>query len=262
LTFFLKTVSIGTQQKSSWNTKQPTKERLTINVMNPIIKKISLTILVAALAGGTLMAQTKAPKVQQPGRVITLPHFPSVQIPLREDNSDSPDVNITIAKNLGPTGNLYVIDNGWLVTGSADPTFGGPFSVGIQFRPSVTCHAKTLQAAITYFEGTKNLRLGIYTSSAGAVGTLIQDGATTAIPNFGTCCTLAKVTLSGLGAALTAGTDYFLVATAGSTDEALVWDFLPPVNGGANGQSFSSDGVTYDAEWTYYGAYQIKGTNP
>jgi len=41
-----------------------------------------------------------------------------------------------------------------------------------------------------------------------------------------------------------------------------MWDFVPPVGGGANGQSFSSDGVTYDAEWTYYGAYQVKGTNP
>ena len=229
--------------------------------MNQIIKKISLTIVVAALACGTLMAQTKAPTVQQPGRVITLPHFPSVQIPLQDDNSDSPDANIIIAKNLGPPGNTYVTDNGWLVTGASDPTFGGPFSVGIQFRATGNFHAKTLQAAITYFEGTKNLRLGIYTSNAGAVGTLIQDGATTAIPNFGTCCTLAKVTLSGLGAALTAGTDYFLVATAGSTDEALVWDFIPPVGGGANGQSFNA-GLGWDAEWTYYGAYQIQGTNP
>jgi len=234
--------------------------------MNQTIKKISLTIVVATLACGTLMAQTKGRTFQQAGRVIAVPHA-SVQIPYRDDNVDIPDVNITIAKNLGPTGNSYVLDNGWLVTGSADPTFGGPFSVGIQFRPSVTCHAKTLSAAITYFEGTKNLRLGIYTSNAGAVGTLIQDGATTTIPNFGTCCTLATVNLSGLGAALTAGTDYFLVATAGSTDEALVWDFVPPLGGSAtspaaNGQSFSADGVTYDAEWTYYGAYQVQGTNP
>jgi hypothetical protein len=237
--------------------------------MNQTIKKISLTMVVAALAGGTLMAQTKAPTVQQPGRVITLPHFPSVQIPLREDNSESPDVSILIAKNLGPTGNSYVIDNGWVVSGSADPTFGGPFSVGIQFRPSVNCHATILSAAITYFEGTKNLRLGIYTSNAGAVGTLIQDGATTSIPNFGTCCTLARVRLAAPGAALTAGTDYFLVATAGSTDEALVWDFVPPLGGSqaspaANGQSFNNSftGFVWDAEWTYYAAYQIQGTNP
>lgn len=232
--------------------------------MNQTSRKISLTIVVATLACGTLMAQTKGRTVQQPGRVIALPHYPSVQIPLRDDNPDSPDVNITIAKNLGPTGNTYVIDNGWLVTGASDPTFGGPDSIGIQFRPSVNCHAVTLQAAITYFEGTKNLRLGIYTSNAGAVGTLIQDGATTTIPNFGSCCTLAKVTLSGGGAALTAGTDYFLVATAGSADEALVWDFVPPFGGGANGQSFNNAGTNFvwDAEWTYYGAYQIKGTNP
>jgi hypothetical protein len=233
--------------------------------MNQTIKKISLTIVVAALAGGTLMAQTKARTVQQPGRVVTLPHFPSVQIPLREDNSDSPDVNILIAKNLGPTGNSYIIDNGWVVSGATSITFPGPFSVGVMFTPTVNCHAKILSAAITYFEGTKNLRLGIYTENAGAVGTLIQDGSTTGIPNFGSCCQLAKVTLSGLGAALTAGTRYFLVATAGSADEALVWDFIPPVGGGANGQSFigpSPSPSMWDAEWTYYAAFQIQGTNP
>jgi hypothetical protein len=231
--------------------------------MNQTIKKISLAIVVAALASGTLMAQTKARTFQGSGQVSAVPHS-NVQIPYREDNSDIPDVNISIAKNLGPTGNSYVLDNGWLVTGASDPTFGGPDSVGVQFRPKVTCHATTLTAAITYFEGTKNLRLGIYTSNAGAVGTLIQDGATTTIPAFGTCCTLAKVTLSGVGAALTAGTDYFLVATAGSADEALVWDFVPPVGGGANGQSFNNSftGFVWDAEWTYYGAYQVKGTNP
>lgn len=231
--------------------------------MKPTLKVLSLTIL-ASLACGTLMAQTMAPTFQQPGRVIAVPHYAGVQIPFREDNNDNPDVNITIAKNLGPTGNSYVLDNGWLVTGPNDVTFGGPFSVGVQFRPTVNCHATTLSAAITFFEGTsKRLRLGIYTSNAGAVGTLIQDGSTTAIANFGTCCTLAKVRLTAPGAALTAGTDYFLVATVDATtpDAALVWNFVPPAGGGANGQSFNS-GAGWDAEWTYYAAYQIQGTNP
>src|SRR5262249_39379631 len=99
--------------------------------MNQTSKKISLTIVVAALACGTLMAQTKGRTFQRAGGVIAVPHS-GVKIPYRDDSVDIPDVNVIIAKNLGPMGNTYITDNGWLVTGSADPTFGGPFSVGIQ----------------------------------------------------------------------------------------------------------------------------------
>ena len=220
--------------------------------------------MLAALASGTLMAQTKGRTFQQLGRVIAVPHS-NVQIPYRDDNSDNPDASIVIAKNLGPTGFTYVLDNGWLVTGATDVTFGGPDMIGVQFRPSVNCHATTLSAAITLFEGTKSVRLGIYDNNGmGGVGTLIQDGATTRMGNFGSCCSLAKVTLTNGGAALTAGHDYFLVATAGASDSGLVWSFVSPAGGGANGQSFNNTntGFTWDAEWTYYAAYEVQGTNP
>ena len=168
--------------------------------MNQIVKKISLTLVVAALASGTLMAQTKGRTVQQPGKVTILPHFSNVQVPFRAEEPDSIDANIVVAKNLGPTGSTYVVDNGYLVTGASDVTFGGPYSVGVQFTPTVNCHAKVLSAAITYYEGTKQVRLGIYDNNgAGGVGALLQDGATANIPNFGSCCQLAKVTLSGTG---------------------------------------------------------------
>lgn len=200
------------------------------------------------------------------GKQIVMPSS-SVVIPYRD--VDSIDANVLIAQNLGPTTtNLYIIDNGWLVTGPSDVTFGGPFSVAVQFTTGTAAvHAKILEAAITFYEGTaKRLRLGIYTASAGAVGTLILDGSTAVIPTFGTCCVLSKVTLAGVGAALAASTPYFLVATVDSTtpDAGLVWDFVPPFGGGANGQSFNNvnTGGVWDAEWTYYAAYRVRGTNP
>ena len=216
-------------------------------------------LFVAAMACGPVIAQH--PTVAGSGKQISLPSS-SVVTPYRD--ADAPDVNITVAQNLGPTGNVYSVTNGWIVSGPSSVTFGPtPFSVGVQFRPSVNCHAKILEAAIGWVEGVKRVRLGIYTSSGGAVGTLIQDGATANIPNFGACCVLTKVTLSGLGAALTAGTDYFLVATSdpAAPDFAAGWAFVPPFGGGDNGQSFN-DGTGWGADWTLYVAYRVRGTNP
>jgi len=227
-------------------------------------------LFVAAATCGTLMAQGGR-TVQGSGKQIVLPHSPVV-IPYRDDDTDSPDVMIVIAKNLGPAGNTYATDNGWLVTGPTDVTFGGPNSLGVKFTPTVNCHATRLSAAIGYIEGTKKVRLGIYNESTtvpGAVGTLIMDASTTVIPNFGTCCVLTKVTLPAPGAALTAGTHYFLVATsdASATDFGGAWAFIPPagsVAGAGFGQSFNNAGTgnVYDAEWTYYAVYQVQGTNP
>jgi hypothetical protein len=225
-------------------------------------------LFVATATCGTLMAQGGR-TVQGSGKIVLMPHS-SVVIPYRDD--DSPDASVVFAKNLGPAGNTYATDNGWLVTGPSDVTFGGPDSLGVKFTPSVSGHATKLSAAIGYIEGTKKVRLGIYsesTTTPGAVGTLILDASTTAIPNFGVCCTLTKVTLPAPGAALIAGTHYFLVATsdASATDFGGAWAFVPPAGsatGAGFGQSFNNSGTggVYDAEWTYYAAYEVQGTSP
>jgi hypothetical protein len=224
-------------------------------------------LFVAAATCGTLMAQGGR-TVKGSGKQISIAHSPVV-IPYRDNDPDSIEANIVIAKNPGPAGNTYVLDNGWLVTGPTDVTFGGPDGFGVEFTPTVNCHATKLSAAIGYLEGTKMVRLGIYnesTTTPGAVGTLIMDASTAMIPNFGVCCTLTRVTLPAPGAALTAGTHYFLVATsdARAPDFGGAWAFIPPVGGGANGQSFNNTntGFTWDAEWTYYAVYQIQGTSP
>ena len=233
-------------------------------MIQKITTRMLCVLFMVTLASGTLMAQREKTVVGS-GKQFSMPNSSAV-IPYRD--MDDPNVNILIAQNLGPNNtNLYIIDNGWLVTGPTDVTFTGPFSVGVEFTPSVNCHAKILEAAIGYIEGTKRVRLGIYNESGGAVGTLIQDGSTTTIPNFGVCCTLTKVTLSGLGAALTVGTHYFLVATsdAAAPDFGGAWAFVPPAGGATtNGQSFNNinTGFVWDAEWTYYAAYRIQGTNP
>jgi len=217
-------------------------------------KTISLAIL-ATLVCGTLMAQ--------PSRMLSDYGWKpksSVDIPYRVENPDSPDANIVVAQYLGSTPTaLFDPTNGYVVTGPLDVTFGGPFSLAVKFTAAVNSHAKTLSAAIGYIEGTKKVRLGIYTDNAGLVGTLIQDAVTTAIPNFGACCQLTKVNLSGLGAALTAGTSYWLVASYDTTaqDFGGAWAWVPGDVGANDGTGWVNQGG-----YTLLPAFQIKGTNP
>lgn len=94
----------------------------------------------------------------------------------------------------------------------------------IQFVPKVDVQARTLRAAIGYSSGTKLVNLGIYTHNAvlNTVGDPLPggQGSTTDIPDLGTCCGLAKVTLAGEGVTLTGGTKYWLVASPDNVNGA------------------------------------------
>ncbi len=90
-------------------------------------------------------------------------------------------------------------------------------SNAVLFSPKVDVWAKELLAALEYDSGTELVNLGIYSNNAdtGSVGTLLPggQGSITQLPDFGTCCDLATVTLAGEGVLLTAGTKYWLVAS-------------------------------------------------
>ena len=170
--------------------------------------------------------------------------------------------NITIAQNLGPTGNTYVIDAGWPVNGPTS-SFANACSDGALFTPAVNCHAKVLEIALGWTEGVRKARFGIYTDNQGNVGTLIMDAPTTMMPDHGVCCALAVATLRGAGAALSAGVHYHLVATSDPSAPNFggLWAFIPPIGGGYNGQAFNT-GEGWVKAWTYYGAFRIRGTQP
>jgi hypothetical protein len=170
--------------------------------------------------------------------------------------------NIVLAQNLGPPGNLYILDQGWIVSGPLS-SYVSEEGMGGLFTPTVNCHAKTLEMALGWTEGTRKARFGIYTDNQGNVGSLIMDAATTIIPNHGVCCQLASATLPGAGAALVAGVHYHLVATSdpSAPNFAGLVAFIPPVNGGYNGQTFNA-GAGWIKGWTYYAAFRVRGTQP
>jgi hypothetical protein len=121
-----------------------------------------------------------------------------------------------IFNDLGPRAVYppYAAGGGLYVAGD-QAAIGIELWQAVPFTPKVATHAITLAAAIGYQSGAKKVNLGIYSDNEGLVGTLLPggQGSTTDIPTLGVCCDLARVTLTGQGVALTAGTQYWLVAS-------------------------------------------------
>lgn len=172
--------------------------------------------------------------------------------------------DVTIFTNLGTTllNSRYNPYSSHYVTGPSAPDFAENW-LALPFTPRADTHAKSLAAAIGYIKGTKKVNLGIYSDSGGSVGTLLPggQGSTTDIPTSGDCCQLTKVNLPGEGAALAAGTQYWLVA---STDDVNAPDFE---GAWADANAFSAYQAPEDfINWTdlsgLWLAAEIRGTSP
>jgi hypothetical protein len=108
--------------------------------------------------------------------------------------------------------------NGIYFSGEGD-TLCGPdcalnesIEVGGAFTPTANATAKEVDAAVGYIEGTDSITLAIYSDNSGVPGTALWSGSTKTLPTFGDCCGLAVAKIKG-GLALTAGTQYWVVAT-------------------------------------------------
>ena len=172
-------------------------------------------LFVLKLACGTLLAQSR-------------PHTIHVSPSGRVVPGALPPANITIFSNLGPTPtDLYYSANGWVVTGPADVTFGEQW-VAVPFIAKQNSHAFRLQVAVGYLSGTNKFTLGLYSDSGGTVGTALINTTVTNAPPFGVCCATVTKNLPPPGIALTAGTQYWVVARStptGADDFEGAWAF-------------------------------------
>ena len=172
--------------------------------------------------------------------------------------------NQRIFANLDPNSTqAYDQFNGLTVRGNSVP-FETEAWLAVPFTARVDSHAKTLAAAIGYVSGTKKVNLGIYNDDAGSVGTVLPNGqgSTTEIPDDQVCCDLARVTLRGTGAALTAGTKYWLVASPDDTaapDFQGTWHFSMLAVDAYTEPAFFINWTSFSGEWL--GAI-VRGTIP
>gem|GEM_PF-1684502 len=133
----------------------------------------------------------------------------------RSSDATAPAANVTIFTNLDRRGDLlYSYGSGPVVAGN-DSSSSEELWQALPFTPRKDVHAKTLAAAVGHTSGTKKISLGIYSDSAGTVGTPLPggQGSTTDIPESGVCCELTRVRLPGAGVALQAGVQFWLVAS-------------------------------------------------
>jgi hypothetical protein len=142
----------------------------------------------------------------------------------------------TIYTNLGPSvTDLFNDTSGYEVTGPNNSLAIPEQWIALPFKPKVAAHVTVLQAAIGWQSGSKQVKLGLYSDNAGVVGTLIAGGHSTNLPTFGTCCQVVSVTIAST--AVTAGTQYWIVATSNDTnapDLTAVWQSSNEANYGYN----------------------------
>ncbi len=172
------------------------------------------------------------------------------------------DGKVTVFTNLDR--NLpYGAGSGYLLSGNK-AQFAPEIWLALPFKAKANLHAKTLAAAIAYTSGTKKVNLGLYSDDAGLPGTLLPDGqgSTTDIPTSGQCCELARVTLPGPGVALTAGTQYWLVASPDNIeapDFKGIWQVSSLAVSAYEQPEQLINWTSFSAGWM---AAEIRGTNP
>ena len=165
--------------------------------------------------------------------------------------------------NLGSPGDLYnsQADRALPIVGKSAPGTSELW-FAVQFTPKVDVRAKVLEAAVGYTSGEKRIKLGLYTNDrvTHSVGRLVQggEGSTAQIPDLGSCCQLARVTLPGEGATLKGGKRYWLVA---SSDDVNAPTFLGGwhLSNLAKSSVFSPGGL-WGANVGAWPAAQIRGT--
>jgi hypothetical protein len=170
-------------------------------------KKLALATLLISMIHPALFAQVITP-AESPEAIAS---YGDLATP------DAPDI---IFSNLDPSPNDRYNSDAFAPFPVAGKNASNQTETGVAilFVPKVDVQAKVLLAAIGYISGTKLVDLGLYTNDdvTGSVGTLLPggQGSTSQMPDVGVCCQLAKVTLAGDGVSLTAGTKYWLVASA------------------------------------------------
>lgn len=208
-----------------------------------------------AFASGTLLAQN---------RIGDFVHIePSLDItPYHGDTGTAK----RIYSNIGPTStDAYYDANGYCVTGNAQSSCGSNEQwIAAPFTPTRAAHATILEVPIQYFAGTNEFQLSVYNDAAGAPGTSLETVEVTNAPAAGTCCTMVFANLGSPGVALTANTQYWVVATADDARAANFSGYWAFANAFIAYDSSESGWLTFNDDSYYPGqeAVVVEGTFP
>jgi hypothetical protein len=214
-----------------------------------MIRKTLLTLAVAALVSSPALATGPKSPVGASGVIISKDKRLSIATaPLRSivpyKSRIEPDLS-PIIDNLAhayPDG-TYFSGEGYTVSGPTSAA-GGLVSLAVAFTPATAVRAKQVVLGIGYVTGSKNgVVASINADDKGLPGSAIASFRLDNLPVFGTCCVVATQQ-NGKGAALDAGTQYWLVVRTNhsESDEWAAWNLndTEQVNSVSGAQDFGS----------------------
>jgi hypothetical protein len=145
---------------------------------------------------------------------------------------------------------------GWTVAGSSV----GFAESAMAFTSSGNFMLTQIDVALSYNNsGTNSAVLTLNSASGGLPGAVLMRWSLTNLPTYGTCCTLETVTPDS-AVFLSAGEQYWLVATAGTNSSFDVWDANSIGQIGPVSQTFTP-GVFSGSHFSSEGAFDVQGTS-
>jgi hypothetical protein len=176
------------------------------------IKPILVGIALLIASGMTLLAtgqQDEALQLDRQRQMVT-PAAPSAfkAAPVRDTTLSKIAGNVN---NDYPHATYFCCDGDTIV----GPSAGGPIWYAVAFTPTANATVTKIVVPIQYSSGTNEVVLSLNHDASGVPGTVIQSWHLHNLPKFGTCCTLRVVKTTGI--LVTAGTQYWLVASTDST---------------------------------------------
>ena len=168
-----------------------------------MVKKMLVCLFVLTIACTTMVFAAQKPVAVHANHII---QRKAVQ-------DDSPASTVVLCSNVGPATNQYGA-NGYLVTGPASALGTSQF-IAAPCTPKVSKILATVKGAWAYDgSGANQMQVCLYSDNgSNAPGTQIGKCVTKKnLPTFGTANTLVTATFTKQNLALTAGTQYWIVA--------------------------------------------------
>jgi hypothetical protein len=150
---------------------------------------------------------------------------------------------------------LYFCCEGGTITG---PSFVGGYSYeqAVPFTPTATKSVTTITIGLGYVSGTNSATVALYSDNGGVPGTELASGTASSMPDFGSCCTTAKVKISSTS--VTKGTQYWVVVSAtGNTWTA--WNYSTTDQVDEHTYAYNYDGEGWNTtEYILYPTVDVK----
>jgi hypothetical protein len=206
-----------------------------------ILKTAALGLFIFTLACCTLLAQS-GPAIGHTSHsgIVTASHQPPAGL-------------VSIFSNLGPTAtDNYNDTTGYYVLGPSNTLALSEQWIALPFTPKKSSHVEEVEAAVQLEDATttNQFLLGLYSDNAGAVGTLLAQDTVKNAPAFGTCCTLVTARFKAPGISVTAGTQYWIVASSDDVNAPNFTGVWAASNNANIGGDVAMGGwFTFSANW-------------